>query len=447
MVGQSSWYPPGQLCIPPELPDYLKNIYDLKPIAGAPKDAEVIGIHAVVHAAKKVSEVPGMHDPSLLMGLADHLFSVQMARYRSNYSLITFPSDATYTPPSLPGHISISLEPISGAPSDEEIIKAQDALRLYQQFSHAPSMFDSHVNMELSQHLFDLQMARYMRCAGESKANPTPEESSRSEHYQPAGAAQANEGMATGTNNPGIGGNCPGTTPMPPLTPNLNIYELLERSNQLAERFNQLLERSNDLTERDVQSNNHAVAERSNQVVERFTQSIESTHQATEGSEHIAQRFNQLFEHFNQLTEQSNTSAQKSNELAERSNQLADKANQVLEQFGKPLEQIGDTLKYINKVLVGVQHAIVRSHKGNTVYAADCLVNEKGQRPIEGMGKTFGRKYETTSSHADYLLPLRIAGVSQNSRIYNYWLGFYLRFYNIGHGLRSNIIDHVVVTG
>jgi hypothetical protein len=56
MVGQSSWYPPGQLCIPPELPDYLKNIYDLKPIAGAPNDAEVIGIHAVVHAAKKVSE-------------------------------------------------------------------------------------------------------------------------------------------------------------------------------------------------------------------------------------------------------------------------------------------------------------------------------------------------------------------------------------------------------
>ncbi|CAE6439895.1 unnamed protein product [Rhizoctonia solani] len=132
MVGHSGWYPPEQTCSPPALPDYLKNVYDLKPIVGVPSDAEVIEIHAVVHAARKASEIPGMHDPGLLMGLADHLFSAQMARYRKKYSLIIFPSDATYTPPALPAHISITLEPMSGTPSDEYMMKAKEVLRSYQ---------------------------------------------------------------------------------------------------------------------------------------------------------------------------------------------------------------------------------------------------------------------------------------------------------------------------
>ncbi|EUC58364.1 laminin domain protein, putative, partial [Rhizoctonia solani AG-3 Rhs1AP] len=158
MADQPAWHPPGQVCQPPELPLYLRNVYDLKPIVGVPSDADVIGIHAVIQAANRVSGVPGMHDPSLLMGLADHLFSAQMAKYRNKYSLITFPSDATYTPPELPAHVSVILEPVSGAPSDDEMTRVQEALRFYQQFGHAPSMFDAHVNMELSQHLFNLQM-------------------------------------------------------------------------------------------------------------------------------------------------------------------------------------------------------------------------------------------------------------------------------------------------
>ncbi|KDN46430.1 hypothetical protein RSAG8_04374, partial [Rhizoctonia solani AG-8 WAC10335] len=118
------------------------------------------------------------------MKLTDHLFGAQMARYRSKYSLITFPSvsvslflpvitdplwsgqDATYTPPVLPTHISVNLEPISGAPTDDEIIKVQEAFQNYQELRRSPSMFDVHVNMELSQHLFDIQTARYMRGAG-----------------------------------------------------------------------------------------------------------------------------------------------------------------------------------------------------------------------------------------------------------------------------------------
>lgn len=40
--------------IPPQLPEYLKNIHDLKPIVGVPDDEEVIAIHTVIRAASIV---------------------------------------------------------------------------------------------------------------------------------------------------------------------------------------------------------------------------------------------------------------------------------------------------------------------------------------------------------------------------------------------------------
>ncbi|CAE6439363.1 unnamed protein product [Rhizoctonia solani] len=162
MVNHTEWYPPGQVCYPPELPPYLRDVYVLKPIVGLPTDADLIGIHDVIQAASKLSAVPVMHDPSLYMQLADHLFGAQMARYCSRYSLVVFPSNATYTPPiaTLPAHISVTLEPVCGAPSDEQIVKVQEALRSYEQVSHIPALYDVHVNMELSQHLFDLQMGK-----------------------------------------------------------------------------------------------------------------------------------------------------------------------------------------------------------------------------------------------------------------------------------------------
>ncbi|KAG8739460.1 hypothetical protein FRC11_000707 [Ceratobasidium sp. 423] len=81
MADRPRWYPPGQVCTPPELPAYLKNVYDLKPIIGIPNDDEVIGIHTVMQVARKALEIPGMHGPGLLMDLADHLFSAQMGKY------------------------------------------------------------------------------------------------------------------------------------------------------------------------------------------------------------------------------------------------------------------------------------------------------------------------------------------------------------------------------
>ncbi|KAG8684876.1 hypothetical protein FRC11_011479, partial [Ceratobasidium sp. 423] len=82
-----------------------------------------------------------------------------------------------------------------------------------------------------------------------------------------------------------------------------------------------------------------------------------------------------LFERFNQLVEQSTQPANRANELAERSNELADRANQLAEQLNrssersnelaeqasKGVEKLGDLMKNINRVLMGIQHAIVRS--------------------------------------------------------------------------------------
>ncbi|CAE6518573.1 unnamed protein product [Rhizoctonia solani] len=315
------------------------------------------------------------------MKLTDHLFGAQMggrplARYRSKYSLITFPSvsvslfllvltyfiwsgqDATYTPPVLPTHIPINLKPISGAPTDDEIIKAQEVFQTYQELRRVPSMFDAHVNMELSQHLFDIQMARYMRVAGERPPSPVPQAIPRPEHpAQLAGTSAATEEVISTTNNAGTGAEAARACQVPRSTPGIDMHELMERSNHLAERFNQLLEQSNEIAEQrnqpTDQSSSHPFAERFNQVLERLTQLFEQSHQPAARTDQLTERFNQLFERFNQLAEQSYQPAQRANELAEKSNQFA-------EQAIKPVEKLGDLVGNINRVLVGIQHAIVR---------------------------------------------------------------------------------------
>ncbi|CAE6424209.1 unnamed protein product [Rhizoctonia solani] len=148
----------NQVHSPPQLPLYLKNVYDLKPIVGVPSDEEVIGIHAVIRVANKVVDVEDMGDPTLLARLSEHLFGVQLARYRSKRAAV----DTAYTPPSLPAHVSTQPGPVKGTSSEEDIIRAQSALRAYQQFSNIPSMFDPRVDMELSQRLFDIQMVPSM---------------------------------------------------------------------------------------------------------------------------------------------------------------------------------------------------------------------------------------------------------------------------------------------
>ncbi|KAF8712212.1 hypothetical protein RHS03_01229, partial [Rhizoctonia solani] len=445
MTDRPGWYPPGQICHPPELPVYLKNVYDLKPIVGVPNDAEVTRIHAVLHAARKLSEVPAMMDPSLLMGLADHLFDVQMG-IEANIRLSPF-LVATYSPPNLPDHLSTKLESVSGAPTNEQMIKVQDILLNYQEMRRFPSMFDAHVNMELSQHLFDLQMARHMRMAGESEpilgsdATLKPPVTLLNTPHTPSKTEEA-----ITTNNIGRGADDIEAHYTIHSVTGAETRDLIERSNKLAERFNQLLERSNELLEGRNKSTDSSSTPNS---VQQFNQMLERLTQIVEHSQKPAEQFNQLFDRLNQLVELSKQPAQRANELGEQSNNIADRANQLIEQlnqsFGhsnqlsekanKSLESFAGLLQNINGVLVGIQHAIVRSHKGNTISAINCLVNDKGQKP-----GVMHQKYRTTvealSNSSEYdNIPVAIDGVSQVINLPSHWLGDFLRFYSLGDNL------------
>ncbi|KAG9091568.1 hypothetical protein FS749_016440 [Ceratobasidium sp. UAMH 11750] len=86
-----------------------------------------------------------------------------MARYREKHPCIIFPSNMTHTPPPLPAHIPVELEPVTGPPSNEQIKSVQNALRLSENLANVPSMFDANLSMKLSQHLFNIQFERYLR--------------------------------------------------------------------------------------------------------------------------------------------------------------------------------------------------------------------------------------------------------------------------------------------
>ncbi|CAE6416723.1 unnamed protein product [Rhizoctonia solani] len=388
-----------------------------------------------------------MHDPSLIMKLGDHLFGAQMARYRSRYSLITFPSDATYTPPAMPTHLIVNLGPIHGAPSDEEIMKVQDAFQTYQEFRRVPSMFDAHVNMELSQHLFDIQMARYMRLAGESPLNTLPQATASVDNpsHNPARNVERipnrTHEEVTPTNNAGTGANTVEIQQTPDLALGLDTRELMGQSNQLAERFKQLLERSNELMERWTRpedSHSQTIAERFNQVLERLTQLVEQSYQPAERSDRLTERFNELFERFNRLTEHLNQPAQRAEQLTAQLNRSSERSNQLSEQANKTWERLGDVLGNINRVLVGVQHAIVRNHRGNKISALDCLVNEKGGTPATSdimQGFNFMFLSKDSADDPKNRLPVMIDGETQDAYIPDLFLGNFIQFYGINNGV------------
>ncbi|EUC58868.1 hypothetical protein RSOL_282750, partial [Rhizoctonia solani AG-3 Rhs1AP] len=255
-------YPADQVCSPPELPPFLRNVYNLNTIVGVPKDEEMMGIHAVVRMAHRFTDVPDICSPVLLHQLSEHLFDAQMAKYRGRYPCSIFPMNTTYTPPALPAHASPNLEPVSGTPSDEAVIKVQDALRFYQRFADIPTMFDPQVNADLSRHLFDLQMEKYMRRCSSAQGDVAP----RQPLVEPSNLtttgqidAQAN----TGTNNTGTGADEVQASRHTQNPEDAGVRDAIERPNRLAERANQLVERSNESVER------------ANQLIERPNQPAE----------------------------------------------------------------------------------------------------------------------------------------------------------------------------
>ncbi|KAF8684164.1 hypothetical protein RHS04_01582 [Rhizoctonia solani] len=62
-----------------------------------------------------------------------------------------------YDPPSIPSHLPIRLEPVIGAPSDEEIELAHNAVRTLENLANSP-FFDSALSAKMSQHLFNIQL-------------------------------------------------------------------------------------------------------------------------------------------------------------------------------------------------------------------------------------------------------------------------------------------------
>ncbi|CAE6395202.1 unnamed protein product [Rhizoctonia solani] len=376
-------YPPNQTILPPDLPPYLKSVHKLEPIVGAPNDDQLIGILSVIRVAQKAIEIPGMGDHILICRLSEYLFDAQMARYRSNHYAAMFPESTTYTPPTLPAHFPVLLEPVNGAPSEEELLKVQDAIRLYHHYLNVPTMFDPQVNMELSQHLFDIQMG--------NEAHPTRPKKLRallSKYF----------GCAGSINNAGTGAWVP---ELVQPAGDAIVSEAIGRSNLLAEQANKLSERTNLLIERSNQ-----IAERSNQLVERSSQPIEQPTNLTE-------RFNQLFERLNEHLEQSNC---------------------ITIESTRPVEKLGQVLGNINRVLVRIQHAIVRNRKGNTLAAVDCLTNEKGETPA--MSDVTGAwTFCNLSRISKSRLPVLINGVSKDSFIDNDDLAVFLRFYGIGKDL------------
>ncbi|KAG9105168.1 hypothetical protein FRC07_009546 [Ceratobasidium sp. 392] len=153
----------AMLLIPPALPTFLAEMVELKSTVNIPSDEEVKSVHAAIRGLNNVASMPALYDADLAMRLSQHLFSVQMARYRDKYPCVIFPSNTTYTPPPLPAHIPITLEPVLGSPSDEHIKSVQAALRHSENLANLPSMFDADLSMKLSQHLFDIQFERYLR--------------------------------------------------------------------------------------------------------------------------------------------------------------------------------------------------------------------------------------------------------------------------------------------
>ncbi|CAE6439317.1 unnamed protein product [Rhizoctonia solani] len=385
-------YPNVQIYSPPELPPYLESVHHLQPIVGVPNDDELIGIFSVILVAEKAAEIPGMGNPGLIFRLSEHLFDVQMARYRSKYLITTFPESTVYTPPALPAHVNIRLEPIAVAPSEEELIKVQDAMRVYRQFSNVPSMFDPHVNMELSQYLFDIQMGKHTQRAWQNNARPNNAPFTNLPRTGERPNNLSNKPSTSGTNNSGTGENVIGLAQLTQVIRDAGVQDAIERSNRLAEQANCLIERSNQL------------AERSNQLVERSNQPIEQSNQ-------FADRFNELL--------------QRQNQHMERSIELAKEST-------KPIEKLGGVLENINKVLVRIQHAIVRNHKGNTTRALDCLVNEKGETPVIS-SVTGAYTFADFMKEDEIPLPVIIDGVPQVASISEDFLGRFLRFYGIGN--------------
>ncbi|CAE6527610.1 unnamed protein product [Rhizoctonia solani] len=149
--------------VPPQLPSFLANVFNLKPIVGNPSSEEVKLVHEAVRALNNFLHMPELRDTDLPTELSQHLFDIQMTCHRQKYPTSVLPNDAVYNPPTLPAYIPTDLRPIVGPPSNAEISSVHGALRMSESFANVPSIFDPDLHAQLSQHLFDIQLARHVQ--------------------------------------------------------------------------------------------------------------------------------------------------------------------------------------------------------------------------------------------------------------------------------------------
>ncbi|CAE6473235.1 unnamed protein product [Rhizoctonia solani] len=97
--------------------------------------------------------------------------------------------NSTYTPPTLPWHITSTLKQVVGAPSNEDVKAVHNALRSVESLASHPQLFDEDLSMTLSQHMFNLQFARYMHDSTQggfiSDREPKPHSESVPQATQP----------------------------------------------------------------------------------------------------------------------------------------------------------------------------------------------------------------------------------------------------------------------
>ncbi|ELU37120.1 hypothetical protein AG1IA_08848 [Rhizoctonia solani AG-1 IA] len=409
MVDHPGWYPPGQVCYPPELPSYLKNVHNLKPIVGVPSGDELVGIHSVIQAAVRASSIPGMHDAGLFTQLGDHLFSAQMAVYRSKYTSLLFPSvGAQKSWPWIETllHTCLGRNVHASNTAGSRLGKTRAyILRTNRRTGYQSSRGHSFLPEVLGNTCGSISaLVRYSDgyMIQESKRKPNM--------TQAPGPARTFERAIDTTEEPVAhdASNNAGARPESPQISTVEIRDILERSNAIAERANELSERSNQLIERSNQ-----LAEQSNRPVEK----------PDESKDVVALRFN---------------------ELLTKLVRFFDQSNQLAKEAKKPMEELGDIFKTINKVLVRIQHSIIRNNEGNTKDATRCLINEKGDMPVGLLWDVSVRQNNSGLMRSQYydtgngMYRFSVNGQNLSATVPDSRLSGLLRFYGIEGDLLAN---------
>ncbi|KAG8713131.1 hypothetical protein FRC11_013205, partial [Ceratobasidium sp. 423] len=141
-----------------------------------------------------------------------------------------------------------------GAPSDEELDSAHNAVRTLEGLAHGP-FFDSILSVKLSQHLFNIQFARYIRDSDQGHFAqrpmnpPPPPQANDNEPAAPDTGRQTKVTDQAGPQNTPPAGLDPGGPTTQAALPNHGISELISilKSQVTSDQFSSALQETNQL--------------------------------------------------------------------------------------------------------------------------------------------------------------------------------------------------------